>query len=139
MNKKLLQVKPSFFDNLMKKDNFFDDFFNFKASLPAVNISEDEHIYKVEIAFPGAKKENFSVQVKNRDLIIKYESKTEDKIEEKNYHKREFSSESFIKTLEVPENCDVENIKSRYENGVLNIDIPKLEIKEEDMKTVNIE
>ena len=120
MNKKFLPIKSTFFDDLIKRDNFFkdnlfDDFFNFKSSLPALNVSEDNN------------------------LVIKYENKAENKVEEKNYHKKEFSSESFIRTLEIPQNCDIENIKSKYEDGVLNINIPKLEKPEENIKIVDIE
>jgi HSP20 family protein len=144
MNKKFLPIKSTFFDELAKRDHFFkdslfDDLFNFKSALPALNISEDDSNYQIELAYPGAKKENFTVQVKDNNLVIKYENKAESNVEEKNYHKKEFSSESFIRTLEIPGNTDLENIKSKYENGVLNIHIPKLEKNEENIKTVNIE
>ena len=144
MNKKFLPIKSTFFDDLIKRDNFFkdnlfDDFFSFKSSLPALNVSEDDYNYQIDVAYPGAKKENFTIQIKDNNLVIKYENKVESKVEEKNYHKREFSSESFIRTLEIPGNSDIENIKSKYEDGVLNINIPKLEKPEEDIKTVDIE
>ena len=116
MNKKFLPIKSTFFDDLIKRDNFFkdnlfDDFFNFKSSLPALNVSEDDYNYQIDVAYPGAKKENFTVHIKDNNLVIKYENKAENKVEEKNYHKKEFSSESFIRTLEIPQNCDIENIK----------------------------
>ena len=144
MNKKFLPIKSTYFDDLIKRDNFFkdnlfDDFFNFKSSLPALNVSEDDYNYQIDVAYPGAKKENFTVHIKDNNLVIKYENKAENKVEEKNYHKKEFSSESFIRTLEIPQNCDIENIKSKYEDGVLNINIPKLEKPEENIKIVDIE
>lgn len=138
MNKNFLPIKSTFFDDLIKRDNLFDNFFNFKSSLPAVNVSEDDYNYQIDVAYPGAKKENFTVQIKNKTLIIKYEDVIESDVEEKNYHKKEFSSESFIRTLVIPENCDFENIKSKYEDGVLSINIPKLEETEEDVKAINV-
>ena len=144
MNKKFFPIQSTFFDDLIKRDNFFkdnlfDDFFSFKSSLPALNVSEDDYNYQIDVAYPGAKKDNFTVQIKDNNLVIKYENKTESNVEEKNYHKKEFFSESFIRTLEIPGNCDLENIKSKYEDGVLNINIPKLEKPEEEVKTIDIE
>ena len=48
MNKKFLPIKSTFFDDLVKRDNFFkdnlfDDLFSFKSSLPALNVSEDDY------------------------------------------------------------------------------------------------
>ena len=53
MNKKFLPIKSTFFDDLIKRDNFFkdnlfDDFFNFKSSLPALNVSEDDYYRKLK-------------------------------------------------------------------------------------------
>ncbi|WP_320047720.1 Hsp20/alpha crystallin family protein [uncultured Ilyobacter sp.] len=46
--------------------------------------------------------------------------------EEKNYHRREFRSRSFSKSINLPEDADIDKITSEYANGILTISVPKL-------------
>ena len=125
--------------------DIFNDFFDTewmpkaKATAPAINVTEDEKKYTVEVAAPGMCKEDFDIQInKNNDLVIKMEKKTSsetgNKEEEKcncRYLRREFSYTKFQQTLILPEDVDKEMINAKVENGVLTIDIPKIVIKEE--------
>jgi HSP20 family protein len=95
-------------------------------------VIESEKEYKVELAAPGMKKEDFDVQInENGDLHIKLENKQEKKDEDKNTHylRREFSYTKFEQTLILPEDVDKEKISAKVEHGVLTVDIPKIEQK----------
>ena len=116
-------------------NDFFDTDFMPKANAtaPAINVIESDNEYKVEVAAPGMCKEDFDINInQNGDLTIKMESKREKKEEDKKarYLRREFSYSKFEQTLILPEDVDKEKIAARVEDGVLNIDLPKV-VKEE--------
>ena len=96
--------------------SIFNDFLNndwmVKANptAPAINVIETEKEYKVEVAAPGMKKEDFQIHInEDNDLVISMEKKTEstegDKggKEESRYLRREFSYSKFQQTLILPD------------------------------------
>ena len=102
------------------------------TSYPATNVTESENGYTVELAVPGAKKEDFDVQInEDGNLHIKLEKKTENKQEDKKVHylRREFSHTTFEKVLTLPEDVEKEKISAKVEHGVLTVDLPKIEQK----------
>ncbi|MGO3307251.1 MAG: Hsp20/alpha crystallin family protein, partial [Sphingobacterium sp.] len=111
-------------------DNFFNDSFiteRFVTRIPAVNISEEESSYKVELAAPGLKKSDFSIKV-DKNLITVSVDKGEDKAsEDKVFSKKEFSYISFIRSFSLPESVDYTRIDATYEDGVLTLSVGKKE------------
>lgn len=129
----MLPARKFYGQNFMP--DFFNDFFgnmsldgtNGKA--PAINVIEDDTSYKLELAAPGMTKEDFKVHI-NRDgnLVIELEKKCECQEEKKGkYIRREFSCSKFHQTLILPDNVEKESIKANVENGVLNIELPKIQ------------
>ena len=118
-------------------NDFFDNDWMVKANAtaPAINVFETEKEYKVELAAPGMTKEDFNVRIdEDNNLVISMEKKTENKEEKKDgrYLRREFSYSKFQQTMILPENVDKDHISAQVENGVLNIELPKL--SEEEVK-----
>ena len=75
------------------------------------------------------KKEDFNVHINDEgNLIIKMESKHENKEEDKNtrYLRREFSYSKYEQTLILPDDVKKDAISARVENGVLTVDLPKV-------------
>lgn len=112
----------------------FNDFFNTdympKASCtaPAINVTESDKDYTVELAAPGLKKEDFKVNINDDgNLVIKMEQKEEQKEEDKSRHylRREFSYSKYEQTLILPDDVEKEQISAKVDNGVLTIDLPK--------------
>lgn len=126
-------------------NDFFDNEWMVKANAtaPAINVIETEKAYKVELAAPGMTKEDFNVRIdEENNLVISMEKKTENKEEKKDgrYLRREFSYSKFQQTMILPENVDKDHISAQVENGVLNIELPKLseeEVKKPD-KTIEV-
>ena len=99
------------------------------ATAPAINVKESDKAYTVELAAPGMKKEDFNVHINDEgNLIIKMESKHENKEEDKNtrYLRREFSYSKYEQTLILPDDVKQDAISARVENGVLTVDLPKV-------------
>lgn len=97
----------------------------FKNQTPAINILETEKEFKMELAAPGLEKSDFKLQVENNFLTISVEKKDEKNVEQENYRRREFSYQSFKRSFELPQNVAADSISAKYDNGILNIFIPK--------------
>lgn len=118
-------------------NDFFDNDWMEKANstAPAINVIESEKDYKIELAAPGMTKDDFNVRIdEDNCLVISMEKKSENKDENHNgrYLRREFSYSKFQQTMILPENVDKDHISAQVENGVLNIELPKL--SEEEVK-----
>lgn len=128
---------PTMFDTGWM-DKFFnaplvDEFFNFGKvmNVPAVNVSETDKEFKLNIAAPGLEKKDFKVEAIDDMLTISAEHEREEK-EEKNgrFNRREYNYSSWTRSFTLPENCEAGKIDAEYKNGELKIVIPKLEVKE---------
>ena len=128
--------------------SIFNDFFDndwmerANATAPAINVIENDKEYKVELAAPGLTKEDFDVHIdEDNNLVISMEKKNENKDENNNgrYLRREFSYTKFQQTLILPDDVDKEKIAASVNNGVLEIELPKLVVTEQPRQTRNIE
>lgn len=128
--------------------SLFNDFFNdsflmpqFHSTSPAINVSEDEKGYQVEIAAPGMTKEDFKISLADDDIVISMEKKLDNKDEnkDKKYIRREFSYSKFEQRLMLPDNVERSKISARMTDGVLNIDIPKMTPQEKAQVCQDIE
>lgn len=112
------------FDNLFN-DSFISD--RLVTRVPAVNITESETAFKIELAAPGLKKSDFKVNVDKNIMTISVEKSEEKKDDSKVYSKKEFSYTSFSRSFTLPDVVDYGNIDANYEDGVLGITIGKKE------------
>lgn len=119
-------------------ENFFaetDDFFktaNWDTSfdVPAINVKDEPKFYFIEVAAPGMKKEDFKITVENGILLIT--SKTESMKEEKkeSFLRKEFNYRNFSRSFWLPETVDANAIKAKYEDGMLKLELPKINVPE---------
>nr|WP_314755618.1 Hsp20/alpha crystallin family protein [uncultured Prevotella sp.] len=114
----------------------FNDFFKndymprANATAPAINVKETPQAYVVELAAPGASKEDFMVNINDEgNLALKLERKEDEQESNKQFHylRREFSYTKYEQTLILPDDVDKEKIAAKVENGVLTINLPKLD------------
>ena len=120
----------SLIDQFFNNDLFDWSSRNFSVTnttLPAVNIKEDSEKFQVEVAAPGLKKEDFKIELHNNLLSISSEKKEENKQEDGNYSRREFSYQSFVRSFTLPNTVDGDKIAASYADGVLTLNIPKRE------------
>eukprot|EP01029_Cantina_marsupialis_P014401 TRINITY_DN3180_c0_g1_i6.p1 TRINITY_DN3180_c0_g1~~TRINITY_DN3180_c0_g1_i6.p1 ORF type:complete len:385 (-),score=103.93 TRINITY_DN3180_c0_g1_i6:322-1476(-) len=95
--------------------------------VPVVNTRESENSYHIDVDLPGIKKEDISVDVDKNVLTISGERKTREEVKEEDYYKVETSFGKFSRSFTIPENTDIENINAKSNDGVLEIEIPKVE------------
>ena len=118
---------------LARRDSWMPDVFNdffdtdfmprANATAPAINVKETEKDYTVEVAAPGLKKGDFNINLNDQgNLVIKMEKKNEAKDENKKEHYSKFEQ-----TLLLPDDVDKEKIAANVSDGVLNIELPKIE------------
>jgi HSP20 family protein len=111
-------------------ENFFNDAFvsdRMVSRVPAVNISETDGHYHIELAAPGLKKEDFKLNLDRNVLTISAEKQTEQTENDKKYNKREYSYSSFVRSFTLPDSADDGNIEAEYTDGVLKINVAKRE------------
>ncbi|MBK8954527.1 MAG: Hsp20/alpha crystallin family protein [Saprospiraceae bacterium] len=110
----------------------------FRNQTPAMNILELEKEFRLELAAPGLEKGDFKIQMENNLLTISAEKREEKNEEKDNYRRREFSYQSFKRSLELPKDVQFDAIVAKYENGILNISIPKSVVEQKSNKTIEI-
>lgn len=129
-------LMPSIFrENLF--DDFFDDFgrpvhrmVNFNTPQTTVmktDVKETDDAYELHIDLPGYKKEDVKAQLKDGYMTITAQtnSSKEDKDEEKKYIRRERYYGNCSRSFYVGEQVSEEDIKAKFEDGILKITVPK--------------
>ncbi len=123
---------PSLIENFFGRD--MNDFFNTNTpalhNVPAVNVVENEHGFRIEVAAPGLKKDDFKLNLNHNNLTIsayqEIKNEEQDKAAEK-FTRREFSYSSFQRTFTLPTSVNADAIQASYTDGVLKIELPKRE------------
>ena len=130
--------------------DFFDvgSFFNdgwlsrLEKNYPAVNISENDKEYNLELIVPGFKKEDIKIKTDDDLLTISAESKSElngNGDSKKNYTRREYTYSAFTRTFQLPGYVNADAIQAHYADGVLQIKIPKNQTPTKNEKEVPID
>lgn len=143
-NENNIPALPGLFEDFLSRELFNWENSNFSSTsttVPSINIKETNENYEVEVAAPGLDKKDFNVSLDNNMLTIsciKSVSK-EDKGENENYTRREFSYQSFQRSFELPNVVDEDRINAHYDNGLLHLTIPKKEeAKQKEPKLIEI-
>ena len=155
-----MMVPSIFHDNLF--DSFFnDDFFWPEMTRTAdkagrklyghraneimkTDVKEMENGYEVAIDLPGFKKEDVTCELKDGYLTVSAEKKLEENEKDDNgkYIRRERYTGAARRSFFVGKHVEEEDVKAKYENGILTIEVPKAEAKQpkpEEKKYIAIE
>lgn len=121
---------PTTFSSLV--DRFFNDALarsGGSSFVPKVDIVENNDSYEIHFAAPGLNKEDFKIELNDNFLTVSGERKFSNEKKEKNYHTIETQYGSFSRSFTLPENVDATKINAKYNNGILELVIPKDEKK----------
>ena len=93
----------------------------------AVDVAENEEGFVVKASVPGINPDDVEITFEDNVLTIKGEITEEEEKEEENYHIRERRSGSFGRCIRFPVEVNAEAVEATYTNGVLTLNIPKVE------------
>ena len=109
-------------------NDFFNDDFGMNLigrnhSVPSVNSIENNDSFEIDLAVPGMKKDDFTIELNDKVLIISSENTNSNGND--NMRLNEFNYSSFQRSFRVPESVSLDKIKANYKNGILKIKLPK--------------
>jgi HSP20 family protein len=107
-------------------NRFFDETGDCRQyfAMPPANIAENDDEYRIELAVPGYAKSDFNIEVNKNLLEVGLESE-EQKNSPQDYILKEFGFNGFKRSFRLSEKVDKENIRARYDDGMLVIAVPK--------------
>ncbi len=91
------------------------------------DVSETKDSYKMCFDVPGVKKEDINIDVQGNLLTVSGERKSEGDVNDEHGLRHERSYGKFERSFTVPDGVNLDKVKAAYENGVLNLTIPKAE------------
>ena len=117
-------------------DEVFNDFFKTSRTLqnnregwyPAVDISEDDNGYHVQMELPGLSKEDVKISFKEDVLRVTGEKKYAKDEEKKNYHHNERRYGTFERAFKIHSDVIEDKIEANFKDGVLTVELPKAEV-----------
>ena len=115
-------VFPSLINEFFN-DDFGMNVLNRSHSVPSVNSFENNDSFEIDLAVPGMKKEDFTIELNDKILVIS--SETSNTMENDKMRLNEFNFSSFQRSFRVPDSVDLDKIKASYKNGILKIKLPK--------------
>lgn len=127
----LNDIFSDFFNNDMISD--FNSGENFKT-----DIKETPEKYIVHAELPGVKKEAINIDYKNNYLTISASRNNENEEKNNNYIRRERHYGSVSRGFYI-DNVDKNLIRAKFDNGVLNIELPKKELSSNNDNRILIE
>ncbi|MEZ0486455.1 Hsp20/alpha crystallin family protein [Fibrella aquatica] len=108
------------------------------ASTPAVNVKDTPTAYLLEVAAPGVKKENVGLSVNQQVLTLTFNHEQNTEETQNSYVRQEFSFQSFERSFRIPKTVNVEAIKATYIDGILTVELPKMEEPKPEVKQIQI-
>ena len=113
--------------NMILRNHFFDSFFNnfgaYERSTSHYEVVENEGCFDIHIELPGIRKEHISLKVHENHLNVKADNTVDSDSNET--HGR--LNKRYENTFKLPSIVNISKISSKLENGILSVNLPKLE------------
>lgn len=138
--KRRREAMPTLFDDFFKPwREWFDNEWERVSTIPAVNVKEDNQSFKITMAAPGLKKDDFKIDIDGNLITISAEKTSKSEEKDEKYSRNEYNYTSFSRTFTLPDNIKTDKIEAQYESGELTLLLPKVaEEKPETHKKVEI-
>jgi len=130
--------RGSVWDFMSEMEKAFDDLWGNEAQgqgrrpasprfVPAVDLHESEDFYLLSVDVPGMSDKDIQINVHQGRLTLRGERKFEHREDQKGFHRFEKSYGNFERSFQLPSDVKEDKIQARYENGVLEVMVPKAE------------
>ncbi|HVJ44087.1 MAG TPA: Hsp20/alpha crystallin family protein [Dongiaceae bacterium] len=125
---------PTFFD----RDSAWRPVAGLNLPAPAVDVSEDDKVYKITAELPGLKTEDVSVSVSDDMLTLRGEKRQEHEEKQANRHLSERVYGSFERSFSLPAGVDRDAITAEFNNGVLTLTLPKSPTSQSQVRKIDV-
>ena len=98
-----------------------------RSPIPAMDLVEEKDEYVLHADLPGLSEKDVKIELEDNVLSISGTRKSEQENRKDGYYRLERATGSFSRSLILPEGVDPESIRAQFENGVLEVRIPKPE------------
>jgi len=95
--------------------------------MPAMDLVETEDNFVLRADLPGMKEDDVKIEFEDGTLTVSGERKAEHETKNEGYYRVERAFGSFSRSLTLPQGVDAEAVTANFENGVLEVRIPKPE------------
>ena len=95
--------------------------------VPAVDVFDTAEAVVLKAELPGMKIADIQIEVDDNVLTIKGERSFEEKVDEERYYRVERRYGSFQRSLALPQGVRADDIRATYEDGILEVTVPKSE------------
>ncbi len=95
--------------------------------VPAMDIVDEKDKIRVKVDLPGVDKDSVDVSLEDGILTVRGERKEEKETKDKFFYRKECFYGSFERSINLPQEVDVEKAEASYKDGVLEIVLPKKE------------
>jgi len=112
------------FDNMLGAQGRDDDQMRLA---PLSDVVENKDDYMVSVELPGMKKEDVKISLRNNSLTVSGEKKKEFESKDETYHRVERAFGAFNRTFVIPSEVDSSKIKAEFKDGILTVQLPKVE------------
>ena len=93
------------------------------TALPQLNVYDDGEAFHVRAELPGMQQDKLDIQVAGDVLTVKAERPPEE--HNGSYHRRERSYGGYSRSVTLPDAVDVDHVRAHYQNGVLDVTLPR--------------
>jgi HSP20 family protein len=136
--RKAYGMVPKTFGGILEDMNrlFYDD--NWSNTTAPVNIKETDNAYELYVIAPGLAKDDFKINVEDNVLKISFEHNEEAKEQDGKWLRNEYRHRSFKRSFTMNDTINAEAISAKYNDGILNIVLPKKETTEKKAKDITV-
>src|SRR4051794_25799088 len=106
--------------------------------VPAMDLVETDEHFVLRADLPGLGEDDVKLEVEDRVLTLSGERRAEHEEKAEGYYRLERGSGAFARTLNLPEGVDASAISARFDNGVLEVRIPKPEQRKPQRVAINV-
>ena len=119
-------LNDRFFEPFFGRFTFGDEALTSGNWAPPVDVAEENDKIMVKVEVPGVDEQDLKVHFEDGLLTVSGERQFEKK-DDRNYHRIERTYGTFTRTFSLPHTVDANAIAAQYRDGILEIEIPKLE------------
>jgi HSP20 family protein len=106
--------------------------------IPAMDLVEDDEHFVLRADLPGVREGDVNIELEDNVLTISGERRSEHEERKQGYRRVERASGRFARSLTLPDGVDPEGIDAHFENGVLEVRIPKPEERKPRKVAINV-